>query len=237
MRGMPVHAMTRFVLRTTDAHAARGFYAALLGHERMPIVALHEQALARGARPHWLGQIEVEDVERTAGAFVELGAEMLGPIGTFPTGRRFAVLRDPGGAIVGLTSPDVNEEPRAVCWHQLASLDVARATAAYTTLFGWQLTQQITHPEHGVLQHFAWTHGGQDVGTIHDIVGREGRHPHWLFHLRVDSLDRAIDLVRSHHGLVLGPFTLTSGERIAVCDDPQGAAFAIRGSSEPPKGE
>jgi hypothetical protein len=38
------------------------------------LVPLHEQAIARGARPHWLGFIEVDDVERGAAAFVERGA-------------------------------------------------------------------------------------------------------------------------------------------------------------------
>jgi uncharacterized protein len=223
------HAISRFVLRTTDAPAARTFYSSLLGHDRLSIVPLHEQALARGARPHWLGQVEVDDVETFVRAFVEHGAEALSPVGTFPDGRRFAVLRDPGGAIVGLTSPGPHDETRTIVWHQLNTNDRARVEKAYTTVFGWHLTQLVTHPEHGDFQQFTWPGGGDDVGAIFDIQGRPGRHAHWLFHLRVDDLDRAVATVREAGGVALGPFPLSNGERVAVCDDPQSAAFALRG--------
>jgi predicted enzyme related to lactoylglutathione lyase len=36
-----------------------------------------------------------------------------------------------------------------------------------------------------------------------------------------------LNLVRGAGGVVLGPFALPSGEHVAVCDDPQGAAFAL----------
>jgi predicted enzyme related to lactoylglutathione lyase len=44
----------------------------------------------------------------------------------------------------------------------------------------------------------------------------------------VDSLDPAIAATRAAGGLVLDPVVAPSGERICVCDDPQGAAFALR---------
>jgi uncharacterized protein len=56
-------------------------------------------------------------------------------------------------------------------------------------------------------------------------------HPHWLFHFQVPKLDEAVAAVRAAGGLVIGPFALPSGERMAVCDDLQGAAFAIRAKS------
>src|SRR5882672_3356246 len=92
----------RFDLRTTDADAARVFYARILGHDRAVIWPLHEQALARGARPHWLGQIGVEDAERVAASFVERGATQLGPTRPTPDGGEAVVLRDPGGALVAV---------------------------------------------------------------------------------------------------------------------------------------
>lgn len=223
------NSIARYVLRTTDASAARVFYTALLGHQGLSIVPLHEQAIARGARPHWLGQIEVDDVESKGRAFTAHGAEALGPLGTFPDGRRFAVFRDPGGALIGLTSPAPLDEPYFVVWHQLNTNDPARVTDAYTTLFGWRLTQRVDHPEHGPLQHFAWSGANEDAGAFLDLQGRPGRHPHWLFHMRVADLDRALAMVRAANGVVLGPFPLANGECVAVCDDPQGAAFALRG--------
>ena len=61
-----------------------------------------------------------------------------------------------------------------------------------------------------------------------DIAGRPGVHPHWLFHFRVAALEPALAAVRAAGGLVLDPLTLPNGARIAVCDDAQGAAFALQ---------
>ena len=81
---------------------------------------------------------------------------------------------------------------------------------------------------HGALNHFGWS-SEADAGAFTDIRGFEGRHAHWLFHFQVCDFDRAVASVRGLNGKVVGPFELPRGERVAVCDDPQGAAFAIRG--------
>jgi predicted enzyme related to lactoylglutathione lyase len=67
-----------------------------------------------------------------------------------------------------------------------------------------------------------------------DVSGRRGVHAHWLFHfpVAVDSLDRAVDAVRAGGGYVIAPVTLPGGERVVVCDDSQGAAFAMRSYSK-----
>jgi catechol 2,3-dioxygenase-like lactoylglutathione lyase family enzyme len=64
--------MNRFChyeLRTTDVEVARTFYSELLGAgfwaEGVGIGALPGQAAARGAPPHWLGHIAVNDVVET----------------------------------------------------------------------------------------------------------------------------------------------------------------------------
>jgi predicted enzyme related to lactoylglutathione lyase len=226
---MALTRFTPFTLRTSNPEAARRFYAALLGHQDSEIFPLHEQAVARGARPHWLGQIEVDDVERAVAAFVERGATRLGPSATFPDGHRFTVLRDPGGAVVGLVSPSAYREPNHVVWHQLNTLELDKVSAGYAELFGWQMTELKRHAEHGAFQHFRWPDSDRDCGAITDITGKPGRHPHWLFQFRVPDLARATDLVRAEGGLVLGPFAWPNCEQVVVCDDPQGAAFALRG--------
>src|SRR4051812_43714047 len=91
-----------YVLRTTDVAAARAFYSAVLGTSDAEIVQLHEQALARGARPHWLGLLEVAEVEVAAAAFATRGAAPLGPKWVDARGLEAAVMRDPGGAVIAL---------------------------------------------------------------------------------------------------------------------------------------
>ena len=74
---MTLHTFARYDLRTTDPDAARRFYAVVLGldfdapaaadePETLAVWPLHDQARARGAPAHWLGNIGVTDVDATA---------------------------------------------------------------------------------------------------------------------------------------------------------------------------
>jgi predicted enzyme related to lactoylglutathione lyase len=221
----------RFDLRTTDADAARKFYASVLGHDRSVIWPLHEQALANGARPHWLGSIGVEDVERVSAAFVERGATRLGPTRPSSDGGQMAVLRDPGGALMAIATPPVANTQIDVVWHALNTNDAARATTSYRELFGWALNDRIELGAQGSFQEFAWEAGGASVGVIGDVAGRPGVHPQWLFFFDVEALEPSIAKVRALGGIALEPIALPNGQIICVCDDPQGAAFALRSRS------
>jgi predicted enzyme related to lactoylglutathione lyase len=219
----------RYELRTTDAAAAGAFYASILGHDRAVIWPLHEQALARGARPHWIGYLGVDDVKLAASQFIERGATELGPAPPTVAGGRATILRDPGGALVALCTPaSGNLKPTLdVAWHVLNTNDIARATTNYGELFGWDVTGHIDLGPQGAFQLFAWQAGGENVGVMGDLATRPGVHPHWLFFFEVDALEPAMTATRAAGGLVLEPLTLPSGVRVCVCDDPQGAAFGL----------
>jgi predicted enzyme related to lactoylglutathione lyase len=232
-----MHRFFQAYLRTTDAPAARAFYAAVLGEDApVTVFPLHEQALARGARPHWLGFLEVDDVERAIAAFTARGATQLGPKWVNAAGLEAATVRDPGGAILALAKPPVSTRdsrttasagPR-ILWYLLHTADVERAKTNYRELFGWEFKEPLVLNPHGTFHPFAWEAGGPAVGSMTDVADRAGVHPHWLFHFRVADLDRAAAAVRAGGGLVLEPVTLPSGDRLAVCDDAQGAAFTLR---------
>ncbi len=223
-------AFFKIMLRTLDVDAARAFYAAVLGDVSLEIVPLHEVAIARGARPHWLGFVDVGDVERAAAAFLERGATQLAPTWVNPEGLQAAVMRDPAGAVVALAKPSERSTRFGpeVLWYLLHTNDVERARASYGELFGWAFDAPTDLGSHGVLHPFAWEPGGAPVGAMSDVSTRPGVPPHWLFNIRVASLDESVDAVLAGGGVVVGPFTLPSGARVAICDDPQGAAFAIR---------
>lgn len=225
-----MHRFCRYVLRTTNVAAARAFYAALLGDHGadIEIEPLPEAVAARGAPAHWLGHIGVDDVEAAARAFVERGATRLGPTRPLAGGGEVAIVRDPGGAVVAVATRPPAPAPTSVVWHGLNTTDLARAAACYRDLFGWEITSQLDLGPLGVHQRFTWQSGGADVGSMADIAGRPGVHPHWLFHFHVPALDPALAAVRAAGGLVIAPIELPSGDRIAVCDDPQGAAFALQ---------
>lgn len=232
--------MTHFIqltLRTTDVDAARAFYTELLGDTSPQIVQLHEQAIARGARPHWLGLLGVADVDAAMASFAQRGATALGPKWVNPAGLEAAVMRDPGGAIVGLarwTGRAADDASRApvqivpeVVWYTLNTADVERARANYSELFGWNFEPPTELGSLGLWHPFSWAGAERPVGSMSDIAERPLVHPHWLFHFAVASVERAVETVQRAGGQVFGPFTLPDGQQLAVCDDPQGAAFAL----------
>ena len=222
-----LHRFCGYALRTLDVPAARSFYDTLLGPEERQIVPLHAEAVARGARPHWLGVIEVNDAEQCASAFEAHGAVRLGPTRT-GTGGTLAVVRDPGGAVVGLASGGTSGAPAGEpVWRVLNSGDVERTMAAYRELFGWHFGSALELDSLGRFHPFAWTSSSKTVGAICDIRERSGVHPHWLFHFAVPALDHALAEVRRLGGLTLPPLVAPNGARVGVCDDPQGAAFAL----------
>jgi uncharacterized protein len=238
---MPAARFVHVTLRTLGTDAARSFYAKVLGDGAWDIVQLHDHAVARGARPHWLGYLEVEDVDDATSAFLRRGATALGPRWVNARGVEGIVVREPGGAVLALArlpgrasarelepgATAAGQSPEVV-WHQLDTIDVDRAKEDYRTLFGWSFGAPIATAEHGVFHPFSWEPGAAPVGWMTDVDGRPGRRPHWLFHFRVAALDPAMAAVRSEGGVVIGPFEMGDGQRVAVCDDAQSAAFAIR---------
>jgi predicted enzyme related to lactoylglutathione lyase len=223
--------MTRFCryqLRTTDIPAARAFYAPIvdLGDGAVDVVPLPPEAAARGAPPHWLAHLAVDDVEALAAAFVARGATRLGPPRPAPGGGDVAILRDPGGAVVALTT---SPPPAAdTVWPVLNTPDFPRTTAAYSELFGWTITDRIELGPRGVYHQFAWIAGGASAGAITDITGRSGVHPHWLVNFRVAAFDATVATVAKTGGEIIDQVTVPGVARIAVCHDPQGAIFALR---------
>ena len=219
----------QYHLRTTDVPLARAFYAAVLGPVEIEIFQLHEQALARGARPHWLGYIEVADVDAAAAAFAARGATPLGPKWVNPQGLEAAVMRDPGGAIMALAKPAASKVAPGpdVAWRALNTRDLASAQLNYGVSFGWRFEEPMAINGVGMTTPFRYRLGGAITGSMSDIAERSDVHPHWTFHFRVPELEPALAAVRAQGGLALAPILLPSGERVVVCDDAQGAAFAL----------
>jgi uncharacterized protein len=214
-------------LRTTELERARDFYGQVLGRDDAPIDPLPEQAIARGARPHWLGYLDVPDLDAALAAFVARGALQLGPRVKLESGQDAVVVRDPGGAIVGLTSGAAQQGPEIV-WYQLNTERVLEAKQLYAVTLGWHFFEPERVESAGVVNHpFSWYADGAPLGAMADIAERRAVHAHWLFHFPVLSLERAISRVRALGGLSLEPILLPNRARVAVCDDAEGAAFAL----------
>ncbi len=227
----------RYALRTTDPAAARAFYTDAVGlvlpegmssESALEAWPLHERAIARGAPPHWLGQLAVDDVPAMVERLVGLGSELLGPTVQAQDGTPLATLRDPFGNVIGVRARGGRALAAPVLWHQLHTRDVDGAWALYRELFGWAHKQTLDAPElAGGFRLFAWNDSGAPVGGMGNTARREGVHPHWLFHLQVADIDDAVARVRALGGTAMEPFSLPDGMRLAACEDPQGAAFGL----------
>jgi hypothetical protein len=215
----------RYELRTSDPAAARDFYAGVLVRGCDDIGLLPEQARRHGAPPHWLGHLGVPDRDAALAAFVARGATLLGPP---PRPGMAASVRDPCGAVLAL-APAWDEPPRDdVGWHQLLTPELDRSLDDYVALFGWTLGRRVHVPELGPSQPFDWSEPptATGVGSI-AAIEQPGVHPQWLFSFRVPDVDAAARFVQGHGGLAIGPFELPDRSRMAVCEDPQGAAFGL----------
>jgi predicted enzyme related to lactoylglutathione lyase len=227
----------RLLHRARDVAAARTFYAAVLGAGDLEIVPLPESAAARGAPSHWLGAIAVEDVAQAQTQLVARGATQLGPVQTDARGA-FAVLRDPGGALVALTTPTTSTMPSAAplrpatVWSHLDARDAESTFGVYAALFGWRSTERIELGSAGSMMRFSWEARGRSVGSYADLASRPGLHPHWLFYFLVASLDDAVRAVHAHRGVVLADVVTPNGARVVVCDDPHGGGFALSDDPE-----
>jgi predicted enzyme related to lactoylglutathione lyase len=217
----------RLVLRTIDAASARTFYDAVLGDHAFQIFPLHEQAIARGARPHWLGYVEVDNVARATQFFTSRGATPLGPSFTANDGTETAIFRDPGGAVVALAKPS-QPDTLDLPWISHYTNDLPAAKANYGELCGWSFAAPLDLGELGVYHPFAFAAGGAIVGAFSAL--RPGVRPHWLFHHRVNELEAAMAVVTNHGGSAHGPICLPSGARVAICEDREGAVFALHSS-------
>lgn len=212
---MPTNEISQYLLRTTDAAAATAFYDAVLGHHGDAVFPLHEQALARGARPHWLGVVDTADPEAFATPFVSRGAQRLGPR---PGGG--LVLRDPGGALIAFGT--VTEPSTAgVGFHVLCTPDTAHAAELYSQTFGWSFGT----PDKAGLRSIAWKAGATSIGALGGIEGTSV-HPQWLFFFTVASLAETIARAQGLGASMLARQTM-NGRHFAIGDDPQGAAFGL----------
>ncbi len=104
-------------------------------------------------------------------------------------------------------------------WHEQVSDEPARAREFYSQLFGWEA--EVFKP--GELDYTMISSGGQAHGGYGKAL--EGAPPpHWLSHVRVESLDDTIEKAKAAGGsLAAGPFEMGEVGRIGIIQDPQGA--------------
>ncbi len=110
------------------------------------------------------------------------------------------------------------------CWVDLAVDDVARGTAFYSSLFGWDT--QVGPPESG--GYVMCEVQGRPVAGIGPKMGPPEEPNGWTTYLASDDADATAGKVTAAGGQLLAPpFDVMDVGRMAVATDPGGAVFGI----------
>ena len=116
--------------------------------------------------------------------------------------------------------------PGVPCWVDTSQPDPEAAVAFYSGLFGWDFEDAMP-PGSAGKYYFARLRGG-DVAAVGSQP--EGGPPTatWNTYIWVDSADEAAAKVKDAGGRVLTePVDVMEAGRMAVCTDPEGAAFCV----------
>jgi uncharacterized protein len=198
------------------------------------VMRLPEEAKQMGAPPHWLGYVGVENVDASVAKATGLGARVYVPPTDIPGGGRFAVLADPQGAVFGVVGSQAPSEGRDTrepgvgdfSWHELATTDLDAATTFYARMFGWQKREAHDMGPLGIYQEYGTA--DRALGGMYKKPADMPAPPHWMLYVSVPDVDRAAGQVKAMGGQILhGPADVPGGDRILMCLDPQGAAFAL----------
>jgi uncharacterized protein len=188
-----------------------------------------EQQREAGAPPLWNSYVTVESADDALGRARELGATVHAEaFDVFDVGR-MGVVQDPQGAFFLVWEPrshigaSLVNGPGALSWNELHVPDLDAAEGFYGELFGW-----TTEPFPGDVPYRVIKNAeGHTNGGMSSMVP-PGTPPHWLVYFGAENTDAAVAKVGELGGSTLmEPMDLGPGVRIAVVQDPLGAAFAL----------
>jgi uncharacterized protein len=249
----------RFVwheLMTTDPRAAIAFYTEVIGWKAQEfdqkigpepytmwlasqgplggVMTLPEEAKKMGAPPHWLGHVDVDDVDKTVALAKAKGGQVFVPPTAIPGVGTFSVIADPQGAVLSVFKPEQAMEahdtskPGEIGWNELITTDAQAALAFYGELFGWKLLQEMDMGPAG--KYLIYGQGDKHYGGMMTKTPDMPMPPAWIYYINADDLDAALARATSKGGnKLMGPMEVPGGTRVAQLTDPQGAVFALHG--------
>jgi predicted enzyme related to lactoylglutathione lyase len=258
----PRGAFIWYELMTSDINAAARFYNSVVGwqipQQRDPRSGERDYRMIRrsdggntggmlqltsgmqqgGARPDWLGYLQVADVDEAVRAMEQDGAHahlrLSLPVGdiamvTDPLGSPFYVMRP----IPPPDQPDARSDAfdtaalQHVTWNELVTPDLARAEAFYAKHFGYAFNDTMPMGELGDYCFFDLDN--VRLGALmqqHQAVPFTG----WNFYFSVPSVLAARRAIEAGGGrVVIDPQEVPGGHHAMVASDPQGAIFGIAG--------
>ncbi|MFZ3557013.1 MULTISPECIES: VOC family protein [unclassified Streptomyces] len=121
----------------------------------------------------------------------------------------------------------ISKTPSAPCWAELSTTEPEAARYFYEALFGWR-TRPSDDPTVGGHGRFSLdSPDGPKVAGVGPVL-RPGQPAAWLPYFQSSGIDAVTARVRGNDGRVVsGPIGVEEEGRLAVCQDPAGAAFGL----------
>ena len=249
-----------YELITPDPVGAKAFYDAVVGWTIEPqpsgemdyrmigradggnaggVMRLTDEMASHGARPIWLGYLNVGDVDASVASIEGAGGKVLLPAFDIPGIGRIAMVSDPQGApfyvmkpIPPADKPDAKsdvfspDQQQRVSWNELSTSDPVAARKFYTGQFDWGSDEFMDMGEMGEYRFL--DKDGTRIGALCGVMA--GQQPKWRYYFRVPSIAAAKGTAEQKGGTIhMGPHQVPTGDWIVIGTDPQGAEFALVG--------
>lgn len=246
-----------YELNTTDADTAKAFYSGLLGwtfedadsnaggyqmfcageHQVGGLLPMTKEMTDGGARPVWLGYVQVSGLPAAVAKVRELGGNVVLEGMEAPGVGPFAMITDPQGAMLYLIDDQSGEQSAAFskhepqdgtcAWNELATSDPDAADTFYHDLFGWTKGDGMEMGPLGFYQ--MYNHDDYGLGAMMKKPD-EMPMPLWAYYFRVPDIDVAKDYVEANGGSIAnGPMEIPGGDFVFQGFDPAGAFFSLIG--------
>jgi predicted enzyme related to lactoylglutathione lyase len=183
----------------------------------------------------WSTYVSTDDADAVAARATEAGGAVIAePMDVMDAGRMAFVMHPAGGA-VGVWQPrrtigaELVNEPGAMGWNELHTLDTDAAKAFYSAVFGWTADDQ----EFGGSTYTVFQLGGRGIAGMSASLATEGQ-PFWLTYFEVSDCDATVAKAQELGGSVGWPARDMEGVgRFAGLADPHGTQFAVITSVQP----
>jgi uncharacterized protein len=224
-------------LATSDADAAKAFYAQLFGWEYDDTPIGDGQVYTMATRdggtaaalfaadqpPHWNSYVTVASADESAAKAGELGADVVQEAFDVMDVGRMAIVVDPQGAGLCLWEPRASigativNAPGALTWNDLVTPDLEGSATFYGALFGWAAEGIPGVDGYSIIKNGERSNGGMALSPDGPSA--------WMPYFGHEDVDSLFDKIPAQGGTVLHEAMQMPAGRIGVFADPQGAAF------------
>lgn len=118
------------------------------------------------------------------------------------------------------------------CWTEIASTDIEKCKSFYSNVFGWTFEKSPNTGDEMDYFECSSSGGSQEDAALYEMnpamFGGQTPPAHIALYVAVDDVDQAVTRTKELGGsVVFGPYDIPKVGRMAVINDPSGAAISL----------